>query len=338
MLRLRLRDPSGKSHTVSMPQHATLAQLKLVVQQLTTVQPASQQLLLGFPPQPLQPANDEQPLPSCGVRTGDTLTLAIISNTPPPPPPRPAQPSSASLPPPPPAARSSQPPQSSSSVPLLVAGMADDNSCLFHAICFCLAGAAADGGWRSVQVEAAELRQLVAASLLSLSAASASPSSSSTSSAVVAAYLSSLPSVASYAASISRAEVWGGALECAVLSEAFGCRIHAVDVETGTLYPFGSGGSYACYLLFSGVHYDSLYSGAAGSRPVAARTTMFPFADATVREAALVAAEAARSSGNYTSLSAFTLRCEQCGIAVRGQQEANNHAKQTKHTQFSEYR
>lgn len=216
--------------------------------------------------------------------------------------------------------------------------MSDDNSCLFHSISHCLAGQSADGGWSSVAVKAAEMRQLVAASILSLAASSASTAASASSSAV-SAYLSSLPSVSSYAAAIGRSDVWGGALECAVLSEAFSCRIHAVDVESGAVLTFGSSGQYVCYLLFSGVHYDSLYCEceceAAGGRP---RVTMFRLEDSKARDAALAAGQEARAAERYTSLSAFTLRCAQCGVAVRGEQEAQQHCKETNHTQFDEYR
>ena len=188
MLRLRVRDSSGASHTLHVPQHATVAQLKAAVQQLTRVQPASQQLLVGFPPQSLSFASDAQSLTACGVRTGDTLTLG-----------------------------SSQSQQlQSPSRAMLLASMADDNSCLFHAISYCLSGAAVDGGWRGVRAESGEMRQLVSASIESLSTGAGQ--SSSPASSVVAAYLSSLPSVSSYAASMLRSDVWGGALECALLA------------------------------------------------------------------------------------------------------------------------
>ena len=206
------------------------------------------------------------------------------------------------------------------------------------------------------------MRQLVAASLMSLSTSTSTSASStstsasaSASSSAVSAYLSSLPSVSAYAAAISRSDVWGGALECAVLSDAFGCRITAIDVESGAVFPFGSSsspspltGTYCCYLLFSGVHYDSLYSSSGGgggggggdteaeAEPGRA-TTMFAVGDTAAREAAVAAGVAARLSGNYTSLSAFTLRCLQCGATVRGQLEANAHAKATQHTQFDEF-
>ena len=118
-------------------------------------------------------------------------------------------------------------------------------------------------------------------------------------------------------------------------SESFGCRIAAVDVESGVLYPFGSSGGYTCYLLFSGVHYDSLYcESAGGGRPI----TMFAVDDKAARDAALAAAAAARSSGAYTALSSFLLRCGQCGITVRGQQEARKHCSETKHSQFDEFK
>ena len=319
MIRLRVRDSSGAAHTVSLAQHASLAELRARIEQLTTLQPASQQLLLGFPPKPLQPATDDQPLAACGIRSGDTLTVARRDDSP---------------------SQAASPPQPSSLPPLRVAAMADDNSCLFHAIDYCVSGRSADGAWRGVQLSAREMRQLVAAAVLSLDAAKSPPdtadsATASASDSAVSAYIASLPSVAQYAAAIERSEVWGGALECAVLSSALNCRIHAVDVESGVVHAFGSPPSaYACYLLYSGVHYDSLYRDAADGRAVA----MFNATDTAVRDAALAAGAAAKRAGQYTSLSAFTLRCLDCGIAVRGQQEAQKHCKETTHSRFDEYR
>ena len=297
MLRLRVRAPSGKSDTVGIAQQATLAELKAAVERLTGVPSAAQRLLVGFPPHSLPRDCDERPLSACGLRTGDTLTVASGGSGSPAP------------------------------TALRVSVQPDDHSCLFHSIGRCVSGQSADGGWRGARAEAAELRWLVAASILSLASGSSSSSESA-----VSAYLSSLPSVESYAAAMAGSTVWGGALECAVLSESLVCRIRCVDVESGALYSFGSTGAYCCYLLFSGVHYDSLYSRTADS------VTMFGSEDEAARQAALAAGEAARSSGKYTSLSACTLRCLQCGVTVRGQQEAVQHGSDSNHTQFEEYK
>ena len=102
--------------------------------------------------------------------------------------------------------------------------------------------------------------------------------------------------------------------------------------RTAHCNPFGSSGRYVAYLLFSGVHYDSLYLKAGDGRPV----SMFAVDDQAVRDAALAAGAAARLSGNYTSLSAFTLRCLQCGVIVRGEHEAKQHCELTTHSTFDE--
>lgn len=44
-----------------------------------------------------------------------------------------------------------------------------------------------------------------------------------------------------------------------------------------------------------------------------------------------------RDNHYYTDTAGFALRCEVCKRALRGEKEAQDHAKQTGHTQFGEF-
>ena len=53
---------------------------------------------------------------------------------------------------------------------------------------------------------------------------------------------------------------WGGAIELSILSEVFNIKISAFDIKTLKKHCFGEDMSYSdiIYLLYDGMHYDSL--------------------------------------------------------------------------------
>ena len=66
------------------------------------------------------------------------------------------------------------------------------------------------------------------------------------------------------------------------------------------------------------------------------KVTVHPVSDATLLERARLTAEKARAQHNYTDTAGFTLKCLVCGHRMKGQTEAQAHAKATTHTNFSE--
>jgi len=52
---------------------------------------------------------------------------------------------------------------------------------------------------------------------------------------------------------------------------------------------------------------------------------------------ALELAAEAKSVRQFTDVEGFSLRCLACQAPLRGQREAQNHAKQTGHINFGEY-
>jgi ubiquitin thioesterase OTU1 len=75
MMRVRLRAPGGQ-HTAELATDCTLGDLKAVVAEKTGIPPESQELLAGFPPKLLAPAEgDAATCASCGVSNGESITV-----------------------------------------------------------------------------------------------------------------------------------------------------------------------------------------------------------------------------------------------------------------------
>lgn len=64
--------------------------------------------------------------------------------------------------------------------------------------------------------------------------------------------------------------------------------------------------------------------------------TIFEIEDEAVLHQARQLATEAKSSRQYTDVDKFTLKCRDCDKALTGQAAAQEHAKSTGHTNFSE--
>lgn len=63
---------------------------------------------------------------------------------------------------------------------------------------------------------------------------------------------------------------------------------------------------------------------------------MFAIEDEDVYNQAKQIAEEAKSSRQFTDVDKFTLKCQECDTFIKGQTEAQLHAKFTGHTSFGE--
>jgi len=143
--------------------------------------------------------------------------------------------------------------------------------------------------------------------------------------------------VSEYQAWITHAEHWGGAIECAVLSDLLGLEVVAVDIRTGTPMRFGEDKGYArrICVIYDGIHYDALCRPPAGASGTV--ETIFSTDDeAAMREARGVAGRR-RASRQFVDTANFTLMCLVCNTGLKGTAEAQAHAKETGHTNFAEY-
>ncbi|GAA5837480.1 hypothetical protein JCM9279_006766 [Rhodotorula babjevae] len=364
MVLLRLRAPTGTSDA-NLASDATLADLHDHIKHNLGIPRARQELRLGFPPKPLDPAaSPSATLASLGIKTGEAIVVAERD----PPAPTPASSSSsstaappsipqkrASSPPAPPLARkpaATQPaapprpaPPAAGDLPafveadggyLVLRQVPDDNSCLFRAVGLVLAPSERDA--------AASLRQVVARAIQADQASSSSSSGAEAS--YSAAVLGRAP--AEYVETILRPSSWGGAIELAVFARHFGTEIWSVDVQTGRVDRFGEGDGYEQFALivYSGIHYDALTFSFAPPEPSTGAfpppnldfdTTVFPRYQEHLLDAALTLVGQLRARHAYTDTASFTLKCGECGTALKGEKEARQHAESSGHTAFTEY-
>lgn len=138
-----------------------------------------------------------------------------------------------------------------------------------------------------------------------------------------------------YCAWILQPEAWGGAIEVSILSAYHGVEFDVVDITNAIINRFGEDRNYGmrAFLLFDGIHYDPLYLESTSGEPP---KTIFPIEDNFVYLQAEQLAQEAKSSRQFTDVNKFTLKCNDCGIFLKGQVEAQQHAKQTSHVNFGE--
>lgn len=198
----------------------------------------------------------------------------------------------------------------------------DDNSCLFSALSLLLQQSYSPASNRA-------LRQQVSTGIL------ADPASYSE------AVLGAVPS--EYAAKMQRETTWGGGVELAVLAKEHRLELAALDVINGVTHVFGQGQGYTTrgYLVYSGIHYDALVLLPTPGAPVEFASTLFDGTTHGALEAVDAAAgqlrEKLKEKRYYTDTARFTLKCGQCGVNLKGEKEATQHAMKSGHTDFREY-
>lgn len=146
----------------------------------------------------------------------------------------------------------------------------------------------------------------------------------------------------SYISKILSPQTWGGAIELSILAKHFAVELTSIDIATGTIHRFGEDQNYENrgIVVYSGIHYDAIYL-----QDGIQTTTVFPnlMAMGVLEEEedeVLVAArrlcDELKRRRYYTDTANFSLRCKQCGTALKGEKEAVEHAKTTGHGDFGE--
>ncbi|KAI9604157.1 hypothetical protein H4Q26_003769 [Puccinia striiformis f. sp. tritici PST-130] len=367
MLNLRIRGPEGSS-TIKISPQATIGELYDQISKQTNLSRATLQVRVGYPnPQTISPSDTTARIESIGIKSGEVLQ-ASISQGPPshegsPAPSTPGQSTPLSKP-----ARvvndvgrapaksslsslarvqdqSSASPSASkidnqdnmdsvSASVALEAGhlvlrvVPDDNSCLFRA-----AGILLDhGDNQSSTIDLSfRLRQIVADAVKNDPVSWCEP------------ILGRDPDL--YISKILDKDVWGGAIELAILADHFQTEICSIDVDR-----FGQSHNYAnrIFLVYSGIHYDAITLSPIPPEELSNQstcfppeldfdTTIFPSDEDSFLHAALQLVSQLRQMHYYTDTASFTLRCEICRAALVGEKDARAHAESTGHTQFGEY-
>lgn len=280
-------------------------------------------MLTGFPPKAVDLTNRDVSIDSLGIKSGDTLIYQLgavqsnqeqtVSH------PAPALPQNQKKTPHDADAKEDDSSKRQRTVKtpgdkeLLRQVVPADNSCLFTSINFCMSGELVSSEHSSF------MREIIAATVAS--------DTDKYSEAILG------RSNASYCEWILSKDAWGGAIEVQILAEYFQIEMVVVDIKSGSMTRFGEccGFPQRMVLLYDGIHYDPLYLPAQPEH-----RTLFPVDDLSILERARVVADVARAAHQHTDTANFTLRCLVCGHRMTGQTEAQAHAKQTGHINFSE--
>ncbi|KAJ3416929.1 Mitochondrial carrier protein ymc2 [Chytridiales sp. JEL 0842] len=200
---------------------------------------------------------------------------------------------------------------------VVVRTMEDDNSCLFRSVGYVLE--------RSVDV-APKLRQVIANAILQ--------NPFDYNEAILG------KSIESYTSWIQKPNSWGGAIELAIFADHYKTEICSIDVANLRADRFGEGKGYErrVVVMYTGIHYDAVVVTPAEGAPQEFDVTSFDVADGDeVLDAAVRLASVLKQQKKFTDLANFTLKCGICAKGLKGQKEAQAHAMETGHAQFTEY-
>mmetsp|Transcript_20643 Transcript_20643/g.30543 ORF Transcript_20643/g.30543 Transcript_20643/m.30543 type:complete len:161 (+) Transcript_20643:2-484(+) len=137
---------------------------------------------------------------------------------------------------------------------------------------------------------------------------------------------------------IKKEENWGGEIELHILSIYFGIEIFVVDILTNNLYKYGHEKNFMerIFLLYDGIHYDSLVEAFNRTANESNDTTKFSVNDnGIVNDFKKLAADL-NKKGKYLDLGGCELQCLVCGRGMKGQKEAREHALVSKHQNFGQ--
>ena len=137
---------------------------------------------------------------------------------------------------------------------------------------------------------------------------------------------------------ITNPDKWGGALEISILSEHFKINICAFDIQALKKHNFGENKGYneIVYLLYDGIHYDSLIMSLDKTLPFEFDITKFNNNDTPISEKFFTLVYDLHVQGQYTNLNESKLVCIDCGSKFTGQNLAIKHAQETGHQNLSE--
>ncbi len=311
--RLKCKSQKGQFLIDSLTDDSTLGDLLGAIERLTSIPSDHLSIKSGFPPRLVDLTDQSVVLSLAGISSGDTVIAEQgqqkAVNTEPAP--------SASPPAPQPApevvAWSSEP-----QALLIRQTVPANNSCLFTSINFCVTNGSLDLSC------APRLRQLIAERVTN------DPVTYSS------AFLG-MPAER-YCVKLLDEDLWGGGIELDILSKHYSLEIDVVDTQTARIDRFGEDQAFSerILLIYDGIHYDPLALEDFGSDTGRSLQTRFSTTDDAILLRAIELAKEAQSSRQFTDVNKFSLKCLQCNIFLKGEKEAQEHAKSSRHTSFGE--
>ncbi|KAE8744612.1 hypothetical protein FOCC_FOCC008741 [Frankliniella occidentalis] len=306
---LKVKCKGGQNIVKGLTAHSTASELKQQLSELFSIKPSDINVLAGFPPKSVNLSDNSITLEALGISSGDTLIVEEKLNSE-------AKEKIA-------AKKMEQETQyahiaeSQLNCPgiLMRKVVPSDNSCLFTSIGYVLNG--------KVDPTCGQyMRKIIA------EAVGSDPETYSEA-------ILGKPNK-DYCTWIQKTDSWGGAIELSILSNFYGMEMAVVDTINAIVNRFGEDKSFGnrIFLIFDGIHYDPLFL--EPLTPDGTIQTMFQVDDETMLEKARQLALEAQSSRQFTDVDKFTLKCLICQSFLKGQTEAQVHAKETGHMNFGE--
>jgi len=135
---------------------------------------------------------------------------------------------------------------------------------------------------------------------------------------------------------IQTEDAWGGQIELDILSQHFDIEICSIDVQSLRVDRYNEGVQNRCFIVYSGIHYDTIALSIQGLPPDAdVKQFMQPLADEALPHA-IALCQKLQEKHYFTDTSGFNLRCNDCGATLKGETGAMKHAQETGHTNFGE--
>lgn len=129
---------------------------------------------------------------------------------------------------------------------------------------------------------------------------------------------------------------WGGQVELVILSQHFGVEICSIDVQTLRVDRYNEGAGKQCFVVYSGIHYDTIALSLLGMPP---EDDVKQFESPIKEEILPKAVELCRKLQEkhyYTDTAGFRIQCNDCGAMLVGERGATEHAASTGHYNFGE--
>jgi ubiquitin thioesterase OTU1 len=194
--------------------------------------------------------------------------------------------------------------------------MPDDNSCMFRALGSAVLSSSLDS--------MTELRSLVAQGI------QADPDMYNE------AVLQRKPD--EYCKWIQYSDSWGGGIELSILSQEFDIEICSINVQDLRVDKFNEGKPRRCFLVYSGIHYDTIAFVPDGASTLDTEhdVKLFDANDDVLLDAARQLCGELRKKHYYTDTQRFSIKCNTCGWMGNGEKGAVEHATTTGHNDFGE--
>jgi len=136
-----------------------------------------------------------------------------------------------------------------------------------------------------------------------------------------------------YQTHILNPDNWGGGIELDILANYIKVQISVFDIKNLKTLNFGESNDYSevIYLLYDGIHYDSLIITYDPQYSIDLDMTRFDINDLEIPKLLFDLVVNLHGEGSYVDVHGMKLKCEDCNKVFMGQPAALDHAQKTGH-------